>query len=302
MEEYDLIIIGAGPAGLSAAIYAGRQGMKTLVLEMMVGAGSGYMVPQMENYPGFEEISGKDLLALKTKQAEKHAIISKMEEVKSVKKIDDLMLIESSKSKYKARSIIIATGSRHRRLQVPGESDFLGRGVCYCATCDGPLYQGKKVLMIGGGNAAAQEALYLQSIGCYVTIVHRRDELRAEKYLQKKIEEKDIPIIWDSVVEEIKGDTVVKQVVLLNRKTDKVSTVDVDGIFIAIGDEPLNKVALNLGVEIDNEGYIITDKYQRTNIFRVYAAGDITGGVKQWLVAASEGAVAALSAQKDVYQ
>lgn len=302
MEKYDVIIIGAGPAGLSAAIYAGRQGMKTLVLEMMVGAGSGYMVPQMENYPGFEEISGKDLLALKNKQAAKHAIIANMEEVKSVKKIDDLLVIKSSKSEYSARSIIIATGSRHRRLQVPGESEFLGRGVCYCATCDGPLYQRKNVFMIGGGNAAAQEALYLQSIGCYVTIVHRRDELRAEDYLQKKLEEKDIPIIWDSVVEEIKGDTVVKQVVLLNRKTGKVSTVDVDGIFIAIGDEPLNKVAVNLGVEIDNEGYIITDKYQRTNIFRVYAAGDITGGVKQWLVAASEGAVAALSAQKDVYQ
>ncbi|MEN6329127.1 MAG: thioredoxin-disulfide reductase [Methanobacteriaceae archaeon] len=302
MEKYDVIIIGAGPAGLSAAIYAGRQGMKTLVLEMMVGAGSGYMVPQMENYPGFEEISGKDLLTLKNKQAAKHAIIANMEEVKSVKKIDDLLVIKSSKSEYSARSIIIATGSRHRRLQVPGESEFLGRGVCYCATCDGPLYQRKNVFMIGGGNAAAQEALYLQSIGCHVTIVHRRDELRAEDYLQKKLEEKDIPIIWDSVVEEIKGDTVVKQVVLLNRKTGKVSTVDVDGIFIAIGDEPLNKVAVNLGVEIDNEGYIITDKYQRTNIFRVYAAGDITGGVKQWLVAASEGAVAALSAQKDVYQ
>jgi thioredoxin reductase (NADPH) len=156
--------------------------------------------------------------------------------------------------------------------------------------------------MIGGGNAAAQEALYLQSIGCYVTIVHRRDELRAEKYLQEKLEEKDIPIIWDTEVEEIKGDKVVKQVVLLNRKTGKESTVDVDGIFIAIGDEPLNKVAVSLGVEIDNEGYIVTDKYQRTNIPRVYAAGDITGGVKQWLVAASEGAVAALSAQKDINQ
>jgi thioredoxin reductase (NADPH) len=302
MEEYDVIIIGAGPAGLSAAIYAGRQGMKTLVLEMMIGAGSGYMVPQMENYPGFEEISGKDLLALKTKQAEKHATITSMEEVKSIKKIDELLVVESSKSEYSARSIIIATGSRHRRLQVPGENDFLGRGVCYCATCDGPLYHGKDVLMIGGGNAAAQEALYLLSIGVNVTMVHRRDELRAENYLQKKLEEKNIPIIWDTVVEEIRGEMAVKQVVLLNRKTDKKSLMDVDGLFIAIGDEPLNKVAVGIGVKIDKEGYIITDKFQRTNILRVYAAGDITGGVKQWLVAASEGAVAALSAQEDLYQ
>ncbi|MDP3066466.1 MAG: thioredoxin-disulfide reductase [Methanobacteriaceae archaeon] len=302
MEEYDLIIIGAGPAGLSAAIYAGRQGMKTLVLEMMTGAGSGYMVPAMENYPGFEVISGKDLLALKIKQAAKHAIITNMEEVKSIKKTDDILVIESFKSEYKASSIIIATGSRHRRLKVPGETNFLGRGVCYCATCDGPLYHGKEVLMIGGGNAAAQEALYLQSIGCKVTLVHRRDELRAENYLKEKLKKKNIPIIWDSVVEEIKGDLVVKQVVLLNRKTGKKSAVDVDGIFIAIGDEPLNKVAVSLGVEIDKEGYIITDKFQRTNIPCVYAAGDITGGVKQWLVAASEGAVAALSAQEDLYQ
>ncbi|MEG3225124.1 MAG: thioredoxin-disulfide reductase [Methanobacteriales archaeon Met13] len=302
MEEYDLIIIGAGPAGLSAAIYAGRQGMKTLVLEMMTGAGSGYMVPAMENYPGFEVISGKDLLDMMKKQAEKHSTLTNMEEVKSIESKDNLLEVTTSKDKYNARSILISTGSRHRRLQVPGETDFLGRGVCYCATCDGPLYQGKDVLMIGGGNAAAQEALYLQSIGCKVTMVHRRDQLRAEKYLQEKLEEKKIPVIWGSVVEEIKGGLVVKQVVLLNRKTGKKSAVDVDGIFIAIGDEPLNKVAVSLGVEIDKEGYIITDKFQRTNIPCVYAAGDITGGVKQWLVAASEGAVAALSAQEDLYQ
>jgi len=302
MEKYDVIIIGAGPAGFTAAIYAGRQGMKTLILEMMAGAGSGYMVPQMENYPGFEVISGKDLLEIMRKQAEKHVTITNMEEVKSIESKDNLLEVTTSKDKYRAHSIIISTGSRHRRLQVPGEIEFLGRGVCYCATCDGPLYQGKEVFMVGGGNAAAQEALYLQSIGCKVTIIHRRDELRAEQYLQERLKEKKIPIIWDSVVEEIKGDMVVKKVVLFDRKTEKLSTVDVDGVFVAIGDEPSNKAAIGLGVEIDKDGYIPTDKYQRTNIPQVYAAGDITGGIKQWVVACSEGAVAALSAQKDLNQ
>jgi thioredoxin reductase (NADPH) len=301
MEKYDLVIVGAGPAGLTAAIYAGRQGMKTVILEMMTGAGSGYMVPAMENYPGFEMISGKDLLEIMKKQAEEYVSIKNMEEVKNITVLDNQDLeITTSQGEYLSRSLIISTGSRHRRLKVPGEIEFVGRGVCYCATCDGPLYQGKNVLMIGGGNAAAQEALYLQSIGCNVTIVHRRDELRAEKYLQEKLAEKNIPMIWDSVVEEIKGDMVVEKVVLYNRKKDKRTEVETAGVFIAIGDEPLNEAAKSAGVDLDKAGYILVDKFQRTNIPRIYAAGDITGGIKQWIVACSEGAVAALSAHEDL--
>lgn len=301
MEEYDLIIIGEGPAGLTAALYAGRQGMKTIILEKMRGAGSGYMVPAMENYPGFEVIAGKELLERMKKQAEKHVLIKNMEEVKKIDKTDSSsMLITTSKGVYKAKAVIISTGSHHRKLEVPGEMKFLGRGVSYCATCDGPLYQGKKVLMIGGGNAAVQEALYLKDLGCNVTIVHRRDELKAMKYLQEKLDENKIPIIWDSVVEEIRGDMVVKSVVLYNRKTEEKMEVETDGIFVAIGEEPLNKTASSIGVELDEEGYILTDKFQRTNVPRIYAAGDITGGIKQWVVACAAGAVAALSAFEDV--
>ncbi|NYT18103.1 MAG: thioredoxin-disulfide reductase [Methanobacteriales archaeon] len=301
MEEYDIIIVGGGPAGLTAAIYAGRQGEKALILEMMTGAGSGYMVPAMENYPGFVKTSGKDLLDIMKKQAEEHVPIRNMEEVKRIIPIDDDKIeVTTSKGQYITRSVIIATGSRHRRLKVPGEIEFIGRGVCYCATCDGPLYHGKEVLMIGGGNAAAQEALYLESIGCKVTIVHRRDELRAERYLQEKLKEKHIPIIWDSVVEEIMGDLVVDKVVLYNRKENTKTEFGTSGVFVAIGEEPLNEAAKNAGVKVDKEGYIIVDKFQRTNIPRIYAAGDITGGVKQWVVACSEGAVAALSAHEDL--
>ena len=191
MGVYDLVIVGAGPAGLTAAIYAGRQGMKAIILEMMIGSGSGYMVPAMENYPGFEKISGKNLLEIIKKQAEEHVIIKNMEEVKDITVLNNKNLeIITSKGEYRSRAVIISTGSRHRRLKVPGEIEFIGRGVCYCATCDGPLYKGKDVMMIGGGNAAVQEALYLESMGCKVTIVHRRDELRAEKYLQEKLKEK----------------------------------------------------------------------------------------------------------------
>ncbi|MDO5835391.1 MAG: thioredoxin-disulfide reductase [Methanobacterium sp.] len=301
MEQYDLIIIGGGPAGLTAGIYAGRQGMKTVILEMMTGAGSGYMVPSMENYPGFDEISGKELLEKMRKQAEKNIPVNNMEEVKEIHVNDhfDIQVI-TSKCEYKTRSLIISTGSRHRRLKVPGEIEFLGRGVCYCATCDGPLYQGKDVVVVGGGNAAVQEAIYLKGLGCNVTIIHRRDQLRAENYLQKKLEENAIPVIWDSVVESINGEMTVNSLTILNRKTQKKTELLVNGIFIAVGEEPLSQVAHQAGVNVDDDGFIQADKFQRTNIPGIYAAGDITGGIKQWVVACAEGAVAALSAFDDV--
>lgn len=300
VEEYDLIIVGGGPAGLTAGIYAGRQGMKTIILEMMTGAGSGYMVPLMENYPGFDLISGKDLLEKMRKQAEKRVPMENMEEVKEIVKNDlDHISVKTSKGEYKTKSVIISTGSRHRRLKVPGEIDFIGRGVCYCATCDGPLYPDKDVVVIGGGNAAVQEAIYLKSLGCKVTIIHRRNQLRAEEYLQEKLEENNIPVIWDSVVEKINGDMVVDSVTLSNVKTGEKTDLSVDGIFIAVGEEPLSKVAQNAGVEVDDQGYIKTDKFQKTNIPGLYAAGDITGGIKQWVVACAEGAVAAISAHND---
>ncbi|PKL71944.1 MAG: thioredoxin-disulfide reductase [Methanobacteriales archaeon HGW-Methanobacteriales-2] len=301
MEEYDLIIIGGGPAGLTAGIYAGRQGMNAIILERMAGAGSCYMVPIMENYPGFEVISGKELLEKMRKQVENYIPIENMEEVREISKNDPSgILLTTSKGEYKARSVIISTGSHHRRLNVPGEFELLGRGVSYCATCDGPLFTGKKVIVVGGGNAAVQEAIYLKNLDCDVTIIHRRDQLRAEKYLQKKLEENEIPVIWDSMVESINGEMTVNSVTLLNRKSQEKKDFSTDGVFIAVGEEPLNKVALTAGVELDNGGYIVTDKYQRTNIPGIYAAGDITGGIKQWVVACAEGAVAALIAFVEV--
>ncbi len=300
MEEYDIIIIGAGPGGLTAGIYAGRQGTSTLMLDKGPAGGLGLEVPSMENYPGYEMIAGMSLINEMKKQAIKTTELKQMEEVLSIKHHNDKFHIKTKNGEYAADAVILSTGSQHRKLGVPGEEEFLGRGVCYCATCDGPLYAGKKVLMIGGGNSAAQEAVFLKNLGCDVTLVHRRDELRAEQYLQDQLKEHDIDIIWDSGVEEIKGDNFVETVTLKNLKTSEVTEHQVNGIFIAIGDEPMNQLAKELGVDLDPSGYIITDKFQRTNIPRVYAAGDITGGFKQWVIACSEGAVAAMAAYEDL--
>jgi thioredoxin reductase (NADPH) len=301
MDEYDVIIIGSGPAGLTAGIYAGRQGLKALILEKGVTGGSGLMVPNMENYPGFELISGKLLIENIKKQTVKYAKINELEEVKKLEIINENEIkVSSQKNDYKAKSVILCTGTTHRKLDAPGESKFLGKGVFYCAVCDGPLFMGKRILVVGGGNTAAQGALFLDTIGSYVAIAHRRDELRAEPYLQEKLKEKNIAVFWDAVVDEIKGDMFVKSVVLHNKKTDEKTEYDIDGIFIAVGETPSNDVAKSFGVEIDERGYIITDKSQKTNISRIYAAGDIAVGVNQWVVACAEGAVAALSAYNDI--
>lgn len=301
MDEYDVIIIGSGPAGLTAGIYAGRQGLKTLILEKGIIGGAALMVPNMENYPGFELIPGRKLIEYTKKQALKYAEISELEEVKKLKIIDNNQIVVSSKKKdYKAKAVILCTGTTHRKLGVPGESEFLGKGVFYCAVCDGPLFMDKRILIVGGGNAAVQDALYLDTIGCYVAVVHRRDELRAEKYLEEKLNENEIPVIWSTVLDEIKGDKFVEKVVLHHLKKGIKKEYDIDGILIAVGDIPSNSLAANIGVEIGRGGYITTDKSQRTNLLGIYAAGDITGGVNQWVVACSEGAIAALSAYEDL--
>ena len=299
MENYDIIIVGAGPAGLTAGIYAGRQGTKTLLLDEGITGGAGLQVPSMENYPGYELIAGMSLITKTRKQTEKNCQIKEMEGVRSIEKLNEGFVVKTSKSAYFGKTIIIATGTKHRLLEVPGESEFKGLGVSYCAACDGLFFKDKNILMIGGGNSAVQEAIFLNNIGCNVTLVHRRDKLRAEKYLQNKLKEKKIPVICNSHVKEIKGKKILESVVLSD-KDGNTQEIKVQGIFIAIGDLPTSKVAKDLGVEVDDYDYIITDKTQRTNIKNVYAAGDVTGGVKQWIVSCGEGAVAATYAYQDL--
>ncbi len=303
MENFDIIIIGAGPAGLTAGLYAGRQNSKALVIDKGLAGGLGSEVPMMENYPGFDLISGMELISKMKPQCEKFSEIRENQNIVDIEKRDDGIYIKTKSSigddfnEYLTKSVILATGASHRHLNVPGENEFLGRGVAYCATCDGMFFVNRNVLMVGGGNSAAQEALYLKNIGCNVKIVHRRDSLRCEHRLEELLQEKGVEILWNSTIKEIKGDMAVNSVTLVRDGVEE--EYETDAVFVAIGDEPSNGLAKQLGVELDENGYIITDKSQSTNVSGVYAAGDITGGVKQWIVACGEGAVAAISAYQD---
>ena len=302
MEKYDIIIVGAGPGGLAAGIYAGRQGTKNLILDKGFAGGIGREVPEMENYPGFESISGLELIEKMKSQAIKNCELHENENVLEIIKTDNeyKFTVKTDNNSYLSKTVILATGSSHRQLNVKGEEEFKGKGVSYCATCDGFFFQGRDIIMVGGGNSALQEALYLNNLGANVTLVHRRDEFRAQKHLQNQIEEEGIDIIYNSVVEEIKGDMLVESVVLKDKLTGKLSELLVSGIFISVGYIPHTELAKQLGVDLDESGHIIIDKEQKTNVDYVYAIGDVCVGLKQWVVACGEGAVASTSAYHDL--
>ena len=302
MEQYDIIIIGAGPGGLTAGIYAGRQGTKNLIIDRDLAGGLGREVPEMENYPGFDNISGLELIEKMKAQAVKNCDLHEMEEVTEISKNEEeyRFTVKTSKDTYQSKSIILATGSSHRHLEVKGEEEFKGKGVSYCATCDGFFFAGRDIIMVGGGNSALQEALYLKNLGANVTIVHRRDEFRAQKHLQNMVKEAQINTILNATVEEIKGEMLVESVVLKDTKTGELTEVPTNGIFISVGYIPHTDLANQLGVNLDESGHIIIDKKQKTNIDYVYAIGDVCVGLKQWVVACGEGAVAATSAFEDI--
>jgi thioredoxin reductase (NADPH) len=296
MEEYDIVIVGAGPAGLTAGIYAGREGLKSLIIEKNVMGGNANTAPVILNYPGFKSIPGLELLKKMGEQAEKYIEIREDEELQDVKKAGDRHILTTNKSEYSTKAIIFASGTTYRKLGVKGEEEFVGKGISYCSICDGMLFKDRDVIVVGGGNSAAEHALHLKDIGVNVKIIHRRDELRAQKFLKDKLIEKRIPIIWNTILTEIKGDKFLKSVTTHNKLTEVDDELNVNGIFIAVGEEPNSKMANKLWVDINSNGYIITDKNQKTNIAGVFAAGDVTGGVNQLVVACGEGAAAAVNA------
>ena len=302
MEQYDIIIIGAGPGGLTAGIYAGRQGTKNLIIDRDLTGGLGREVPEMENYPGFDNISGLELIEKMKAQATKNCDLHEMEEVTEITKTDGeyRFTVKTSKDTYQTKTIILATGSSHRPLDAKGEEEFKGKGVSYCATCDGFFFKGRDIIMVGGGNTALQEGLYLNNLGANVTIVHRRDEFRAQKHLQNQIKEAGIKTIMNATVEEIKGSMVVESVVLKDTKTGELTEHPTNGVFISVGYIPHTELAKQLDVNLDESGHIIIDKEQKTNVDYVYAIGDVCVGLKQWIVACGEGAVAATSAYHDL--
>ncbi len=302
MEKYDIIIIGAGPGGLTAGIYAGRQGTRNLIIDRDLAGGIGREVPEMENYPGFDNISGLELIEKMKAQATKNTELHEMENVEEIIKTDDeyRFTVKTDKAEYQSKTIILATGSSHRHLEAKGEDEFLGKGVSYCATCDGFFFQNRDIVMVGGGNSALQEALYLNNLGANVTLIHRRDEFRAQKQLQDNIKEAGINTILNATVEEIKGEMLVESVILKDTKTDELTELPINGVFISVGYVPHTELAKQLGVDLDESGHIIIDKDQKTNVDYVYAIGDVCIGLKQWIVACGEGAVAATSAYHDM--
>jgi thioredoxin reductase (NADPH) len=300
-SEKDLVIVGAGPAGLTAAIYAERSGLKSVILEKSNIGGQVSITPVVENYPGFTRIGGKTLMDMMAQQAVNYTDIREGEEVVEIRRTDSRFDVITSRMKYTAKAVLLTTGAESKKLNVPGEKEFQGRGVSYCAACDGYFFKdGKKVIVVGGGNTAATEALYLKNIGVDVSIVHRRDELRAEMFLQRSLEDSRVPILWNTVVKEILGDKLVNAVTLESLEDRSVKNITVDGVFIAIGYVPNNELASRLGIEVDREGYVKVDSRHRTNMPGIYAAGDITGGIKQIVTAVSQGAVAAMTIFEDI--
>jgi len=297
--DTDLTIIGGGPAGLTAGIYAARSGLKAVIIERGALGGQVALTPVVENYPGFEQIGGKTLVDIMVSHALQYVPIFPDEEVMEIK-TDPPFEILTNRRRYTARAVLLATGASYRHLDVPGEERFAGSGVSYCSTCDGALFKGKEVIVVGGGDSALTDALYLANNEIQVTIIHRRDTFRAQDHLVNQISLHNIKVMYDTEVKEIRGDKKVEEVVLFNNRTGKTSTKRTDGVFIAIGFEPATDIARKTGLELTGDGFIKCDDNHRTSLPGIYAAGDVEGGYRQIVTAAGQGSGAAITIFEDL--
>ena len=297
-KTFDIIILGGGPAGLSAAIYAARSSAKTAIIDisMLGGQPSNYL--ELENYPGFSKIGGYDLMEKFEEHADMFGIQKfPMEEIQSVDLTSEIKTVTTLNGEFKAKSIIIATGAQSKKLGVEGEKEFVGRGVSYCAVCDGAFYKDKVVAVVGGGNAAVEEAGYLTKFASKVYLIHRRDELRADKIVQERaFKNEKLEFIYDTVVNKINGEGVVKSATIENVKTHEVKDLAIDGIFPYIGFEP-NADLFAGQVKQDKNGFIMVDEAMQTSVKGVYAIGDVrVTPLRQVITAAADGAIAAVYA------
>lgn len=295
---YDVVVVGIGPAGLTAGLYAARRDLKTIAIGETIG-GQVSITNLIENYPGFEEgVSGKDLSEKMRKQAEKFDCEVKFAKVVGLDLKGDIKTISlKGGEKYKAKAVILATGSSYRKLGAKGEEEFINKGVSYCAICDGPLFKGKDVAVIGGGDSAITTAIYLDSICSKVYLIHRRDKLRGEEANQEKLfKETKVEMVWSSVLDEILGDKFVQKIKVKNVKTNEIKELAVNGVFVEIGQIPTTQLAKQAGIKVSEKGHVIVNNKQETNILGVYAAGDVTGVLAQITNSVGQGSIAATNA------
>lgn len=290
---YDVIVIGAGPGGMTAALYASRSDLATLILERGVPGGQLINTAEIENYSGFQSIKGPELATKMYEGATAFGAEYSFGDVQEIIDGPEYKQIVTADKVYKTRTVIIATGAEHRKLGVPGEDELRGRGVSYCAVCDGAFFRNRPLVVVGGGDSAVEEGTYLTQFASDVTIIHRRDELRAQKILQDRaFDNEKVNFIWDSVVEEIQGENKVESVRIRNVVTNEVSEVAADGAFIYVGLIPNTDSFRNLGIT-DEEGWIITDEYMETSIPGIFAIGDVRQTVlRQVATAVGDGSIA----------
>ena len=303
-KEYEVVIIGGGPAGLTAGLYTSRAKLNSLLIEKGVVGGQIVDAEQVENYPGFPEgISGLELGQLIHRQATKYGLKTIIAEVTGVEPQQKQIVVKTTEGNFIAKAVIIASGSERRKLGIPGEEEFTGKGVSYCATCDAAFFKGLPVAVVGGGNAAITEALHLTRFASRVTVIHRRNQLRANGIMREKaLSEPKIEFLWDTVAEEIEGENSVTRLKLRQVKTGEKSTLDIAGVFISVGLKPSTDYLRGV-VSLDNGGYVITNDKMETEIPGIFAAGDIRrNSARQAITAAGDGATAAFYAEKFITQ
>jgi len=300
-EIYEVIIIGGGPAGLTAGLYTSRARLSTLLIESALFGGQMTTTELIENYPGFPEgITGDELSRLMEEQAKKFGMETIAEEVVKVSLEGDLKVVQTHESTYRCEALIVSTGTEYRKLGVPGEKEFAGKGVSYCATCDGAFFRDSQIVVVGGGDSALTEALFLTKFARELTIIHRRDALRGTKiYQERALSNPKIKFLWNSTVQEIRGDSIVRSVIIKNVKTGEINELETDGAFLFVGLIPRTQFLRGI-VEMDEGGYVLTnEECCETSASGIFAAGDCRKKLlRQIATAIGDGATAAFAAEK----